>query len=198
MNYRFFFYIIIIFLCSYFCYKCFVYQAIPSHTKHNTLALQKPPSEKPLVITTFSNHKNLREQIIAMHNDIKLEGLSDILQNDNYESKRLPVTILAFYNNELAGSCSITHEDPYTIVDYTPWVNYLFVKPDFRGKKIARALIKRILEISEELGYSEIFYLTHKPEHVAMYTHLGGTTIRKVFIHGCECHIMEGRLKNLR
>lgn len=147
-----------------------------------------------ICIEPLHKHTDKIKELLAMHEHWKSTGIQNIVHNDRSSEYALPTTILAFYNGILAGSCSIEATCPVD-TSRTPWVGYLFVKPEFRGKKIARLLIKEILHTADQYGYPKIFFLARNQDHVDMYSHFGGDILQKTRYCGYDCWIMDGSLK---
>ena len=114
----------------------------------------------PLIIEPLYTHPELISEILIMHqNEWKTGELTPIFHEDESLYNQLPFTFIAFYNDKLVGSCSLEKNNS---IDSTlsPWATHLYVKPEYRGKKIGKKLIEKILKKTEEIGFKKLFYFT--------------------------------------
>jgi predicted N-acetyltransferase YhbS len=89
---------------------------------------------------------------------------------------RLPLRYAALIGGECAGTVSIVSNDLKTQDELSPWLAAVFVRPDFRSRGIAKALIRRASADAKRLGYG-ILYL--RTEHAAgYYERLGWVHVR--------------------
>ena len=74
--------------------------------------------------------------------------------------------VVAYFNGEPAGCGAIKKYDEITME-----VKRMFVKPEFRGKGIARAVLSSLEKWAAELGYSHCILETGKrqPEAISLY-----------------------------
>ncbi|MCL7997052.1 GNAT family N-acetyltransferase [Brucella sp. 21LCYQ03] len=70
----------------------------------------------------------------------------------------------ALWNGELAGFVLLIHNDLESHPHLKPWVASLLVAPEFRGRGVAKALMASIETAAHELGYSEAYLYTDKPD----------------------------------
>ncbi|MDR6431823.1 GNAT family N-acetyltransferase [Brucella pseudogrignonensis] len=70
----------------------------------------------------------------------------------------------ALWNGELAGFVLLIHNDLESHPHLKPWVASLLVAPEFRGRGVAKALMTAIETAAHELGYSEAYLYTDKPD----------------------------------
>jgi GNAT superfamily N-acetyltransferase len=138
------------------------------------------------------------KSIMEMHHDEwKVGKLATLLENDQSKNNRLPYTVIAFYDEVLIGSCTL--EESCTLdTTHSPWASHLYVTPKFRGRKIAKNLIIKILEVAKNLGFEQFFYVTNNPRTASIYVYLGGSLIYKTFYNGQECSIMEATIEIVR
>ncbi len=79
-------------------------------------------------------------------------------------SGKVPSPLLAYENNLLAGGLSfINYKNPEQKGD-TLWINTVYVKEKYRGRKIAQTLIQTALQICQESGFESVYVYTDKPE----------------------------------
>ncbi len=144
----------------------------------------------------LANKKIKQELYLMQKNEWKVNSFLELLEQDKSAYNQLPLTFVVFYNNSPIGSCSIEEQNDLETT-LSPWASHLYIKPEYRGKKIARRLIWKILEKAQELGYSEIFYVTNNPTNISIYKHLGGEIVKTTFTQGCEYTIMKRDLNNI-
>jgi len=82
--------------------------------------------------------------------------------------------IVAYWNNEPAGCGAIKGYDAETME-----VKRMFVKPEYRGKRIAREVLAELERWTAELGFSHCILETGKrqPEAISLYRTSGYTLI---------------------
>ena len=92
--------------------------------------------------------------------------------------------LVATLDSELAGSAMLAESDMETRRDLTPWMTDVFVKPEFRRRKIASILVRRVVEEARELGVGELYLFTTGAMREGLYAGLGWTVIdRPVYQH---------------
>jgi GNAT superfamily N-acetyltransferase len=69
---------------------------------------------------------------------------------------RVPTTILALVDGELAGSVSLLANDDERIRAYSPWLASLLVLPGHRGRGIGAALVRRCVDVAAQLGIARL------------------------------------------
>jgi len=70
---------------------------------------------------------------------------------------RLPVGVVAFYENELCGVAALKAESISTHVHLSPWVAAGLVSPMYRRRGIGAALVRALEDIARSLGCSRIY-----------------------------------------
>jgi N-acetylglutamate synthase-like GNAT family acetyltransferase len=105
------------------------------------------------------------------------------------KQQSVPATYLALEDNLPVGCASILKSDMDTRLEFTPWLASVFVKKEYRHKKIGRNLVKTIMEHANSAGIEKLFLYTPDREH--FYKKMGWKTIEKVFYHNAEVTIME-------
>eukprot|EP00729_Bicosta_minor_P010444 gene10444-19421_t len=94
----------------------------------------------------------------------------------------IPMTLIAFCDGELAGSCRICADDfDGKRPQFTPWLATLLVLPAHRGKGVGSALANVAAEEVEDAGDAEAIYLWAIDRVVAekMYMKLGWSVIEE-------------------
>ena len=82
---------------------------------------------------------------------------------NNNEFDGVPAPILVQVNSTLAGGVSFTlHKSPEENAEAL-WVNVLYVKPEFRGRKLAAMLMVEVDNIVEHCGITRLYVYTDIP-----------------------------------
>ena len=107
-------------------------------------------------------------------------------------SGALPFMVVAIKGDQLVGSAALVYEDMKTRKDLSPWLASIFVKPKFRRKGIATALIRYIENSAAELGIRKLYLFT---EHARdLYARLGWNDMEECEYQGVRVVIMSKRL----
>lgn len=86
-------------------------------------------------------------------------ALQDIIHSNDGQAARA-----ALWNGELAGFVLLIHSDLDSHPHLKPWVASVLVATEFRGRGIATALMTAIETAAHDLGYSEVYLYTYKPD----------------------------------
>lgn len=76
------------------------------------------------------------------------------------QKDKLPLTFVALVDNKFAGTVGLWRADLLSRQDLYPWLSALFVKEEYRGKRIGQELQKFLINYCQEKGYKEIFLYT--------------------------------------
>ncbi|NLE01591.1 MAG: GNAT family N-acetyltransferase [Fibrobacter sp.] len=87
----------------------------------------------------------------------------------------LPMVLIALKGNKPVGSVLICEHNPFIKINQGPWIEDLFVKPEYRKQGIGRELVIRAVQITENLGYRKLYLSTHIE---AYYLKLGWNKVR--------------------
>jgi len=101
---------------------------------------------------TWSAGKNLAKRM-------REHGFSD------YES-----VFAAIENNSIAGYCTLTKTDCIPGVTYTPYIGFVFVGEQYRGKRTSEKLILSAMEYAKEVGFDKVYLVS---DHVNLYEKYG-------------------------
>jgi predicted N-acetyltransferase YhbS len=77
---------------------------------------------------------------------------------------------VAFENNNIIGHCSFNKTDTIPDVEYTPYIQSVFVNEQFRGKRISEILIQYAINYAKTLGYKKVYIVS---EHKNLYEKYG-------------------------
>ncbi|WP_164522205.1 GNAT family N-acetyltransferase [Halocella sp. SP3-1] len=111
------------------------------------------------------------KEFVEEKGEKSLEFVIERFKNRNIDE--FPISFIAIVNGMCAGVISIFDNDLGTREDLTPWLAGLYVDENFRGNKIAEALINTVFKKCKEMGYTKIYLRT---EHTAEYYQKKGWT----------------------
>lgn len=92
-------------------------------------------------------------------NENNYDFFQSIIKNSLIKNK-LPLTFIALEDNELVGTIGLWRSDLMSRQDLFPWLSALYVKENFRGKRIGQKLQKFLVEYCREAGFTELFLYT--------------------------------------
>ena len=154
----------------------------------NTKPLTSPVSPVPSVVKALTFTQVESPAQIAQARELFLEyaqslGFSLCFQNFDKELERLPGhyappegrLLLAAYEGQLAGCVAMGALEPGACE-----MKRLYLRPQFRGKGLGRALADRIITEARQIGYRRMRLDTVEPvmkDAVAMYRKLGFSEI---------------------
>lgn len=79
---------------------------------------------------------------------------------------------LLWCGTQLAGFIILAEKDGISDPARTPWLSFLFVTPEFRGRHLGKRLIDCACEHAKENGHRQVFLYT---DHVGLYEKYGFT-----------------------
>lgn len=88
-----------------------------------------------------------------------IAGFHDLVRTNDGQIARA-----ALSDGELAGFALLIDNDLETHAHLKPWVASVFVSPAYRGRGIAKSLVRAIEKVAAELGHGEAFLYTNKPD----------------------------------
>jgi len=69
----------------------------------------------------------------------------------------------AFENSDIIGHCSLNEKDSVPDVNYTPYIQSVFVNEQFRGSRISEKLILCAMSYAKTLGFDKVYIVSdHK------------------------------------
>lgn len=80
----------------------------------------------------------------------------------------LPLTMVALYNKELIGICSLRENDGIR-PDLTPWLGSLVVIPEYQKLGVGKMLIDAIKQKAKIFGFTELFLFAFDAAGTATY-----------------------------
>ncbi|HJT81653.1 MAG TPA: GNAT family N-acetyltransferase [Chthoniobacterales bacterium] len=116
----------------------------------------------------------------------------------NYQERTntdcLPLTLVALHGDELVGTVSLKYHDLDTRPNLDPWLGALLVLPDWRGRGIARMLMRRAEAIAGKLNLKRLYLWTHSAE--GLYLKLGWAVVERTEYCGKQIVVMEKTVAN--
>ena len=148
-----------------------------------------------MIIDYLENNKSyINEVVKLLYNEfIDKNKISYIEMERIIKSRcninKIPLTIIAIIENELAGFVSILENDLENNIELKPWLAGLFVKEHFRKQGIGKKLIEKVIKINYELGNKNIYLKTENSYEY--YKKLNWSLIKKVKINNLDSYVME-------
>jgi predicted N-acetyltransferase YhbS len=105
--------------------------------------------------------------------------------------RQIPTTLVALQDGRLLGSASWLEADLDGWEHLSPWVASVFVIPEFRGRGLGRALVRRAVEEARALGVTVIYLFT--AGQAGYYEKLGWELWQRTEHHGRDVVIMRRR-----
>jgi GNAT superfamily N-acetyltransferase len=112
----------------------------------------------------------------------------------NHGRGQIPTTVVAFVEDQPAGSAALIEHDMDSHLELTPWLASVFVSPEHRGRGIGSALVRRIEEEAENLGIEVLYLFT--PDRESLYARLNWKVMFREEYRGEEVTVMKRRIKN--
>ena len=78
--------------------------------------------------------------------------------------------IVALDNDKISGYCTVAREDCIRDVDYMPYIGYIFVGEEYRGKRVSQRLIECAMEYLKSVGFDRVYIVS---DHVNLYEKYG-------------------------
>jgi len=108
------------------------------------------------------------------------------------ERGRVPQTFVAVDGQRLLGSASLVAADLPSRDDLSPWLASVYVDPPFRNRGVGAALVKRVAQEAQLLGFPTLYLFT--PDRAAFYANLGWQIVERDEWNGCQVTVMELKL----
>ena len=77
---------------------------------------------------------------------------------------------VAFEDNHIVAYCTLTKTDCIPNVPYTPYIGYMFVGEQYRGRRISQKLINFVLEYAKGLHFNKVYLVS---DHINLYEKYG-------------------------
>lgn len=117
-----------------------------------------------LIIEHLADHKEYSDTVTnwlwkEFGNENNYDFFESIIKNSLIKNK-LPLTFIAIEDNEIVGTIGLWRSDLMSRQDLCPWLSALFVKENFRGKRIGQKLQNFLVEYCRKVGFTELFLYT--------------------------------------
>ncbi|WP_221798943.1 GNAT family N-acetyltransferase [Oceanobacter mangrovi] len=119
------------------------------------------------------------ESLVDFENDLRRSLNTDLV----------PSTWVLLQDGELVGSASLLDKDMNANEDLGPWLANVYVHPPFRGKGLARLLIKQVLQQADAGGFENIYLFTEG--HRDWYQQQGWQPLRRHPYEGAMVDVMK-------
>jgi N-acetylglutamate synthase-like GNAT family acetyltransferase len=100
----------------------------------------------------------------------------------------IPTTLIVFSGDVLVGSASIVKYDLQDKMTLTPWLAAVYIAPAYRERGVGAALVQRMVDEANALGYHRLHLFTPDKEH--FYTQLGWVILERTIYRGIDIVIM--------
>ena len=67
---------------------------------------------------------------------------------------------VAIENNNIVGHCSLNEKDSVPNVEYTPYIQAVFVNEQYRGNRISEKMINSAIEYAKTLGFDKVYIVS--------------------------------------
>ncbi|MGI8855780.1 MAG: GNAT family N-acetyltransferase [Thermomicrobiales bacterium] len=104
------------------------------------------------------------------------------------DADRIPTTFVALDGDEPLGSASLVADDMSTHPELTPWLASVYVAPVARGRGVASALVRRVVQQAAALGIARLYLYTENAR--GLYEKLGWRVIATDRFEGSPVTIM--------
>jgi GNAT superfamily N-acetyltransferase len=104
----------------------------------------------------------------------------------------LPLALVAIHQGTIIGTGSLKLQDLDVRPQFTPWMGGLFVVEAHRGRGVATALIRRLMEEARRLNILRLYLWT--PSAEGLYAKLGWVSLERLDYCGYKISIMQKEL----
>ena len=103
---------------------------------------------------------------------------------DNNEFSDWERVIVAIDNEKICGYCTVSKTDCIPDADYTPYIGFVFVGEEYRGKRLSQQLIGHAIDYIKNIDYHRAYIVS---DHENLYEKYGFHIIdRKIAPWGSE------------
>jgi GNAT superfamily N-acetyltransferase len=119
---------------------------------------------------------------------VTLESQIEILHG-NCGYRQIPTILVATCGDEILGSVALVAHSLDTRTDLSPWMDGVYVRPDYRKQGIASRLIRRMEEEAEAMRIRRLYLSTANAE--AFYARLGWQFMERTVNQGIMVSVMQ-------
>ncbi len=120
--------------------------------------------------------------------ELTVENLTDIFR-EHLNRDCIPLTLIALFDGQPAGTASIYVHDMDTRPDLSPWLAAVYVAPSYRKRGIGSALVKAVEGAAHKLRIGRLYLFT--PDQERFYARLGWSVLERVEYWNQTVVIME-------
>lgn len=107
---------------------------------------------------------------------------------------KIPMTFVAFHNENPIGTVSLWQNDLKSRQDLTPWLSALYVDKKYRKKGVGKKLIEVAIKEARKIGHDSLYLIT---DHRGYYEKLGWSFLEKAPLdNGKLTRIYEFKITN--
>ena len=88
---------------------------------------------------------------------------------------------VALEDKNIAGYCTFSHKDCVPDVEYTPYIGFIFVGEEYRGKRLSEQMILYVMDYAKKLKYNKIYIVS---DHINLYEKYGFEKIDEKEVKG--------------
>lgn len=96
------------------------------------------------------------------------KALADAMYNNLFTAWER--VIVALEHHEICGYCTVAKTDCIPDVSYTPYIGYLFVGEEYRGKRLSQKLIQYSMDYLKSIGFDRVYIVS---DHENLYEKYG-------------------------
>lgn len=117
-----------------------------------------------LIIEHLADHPEYIDEVAELickeFGDEENYGFWESIVKHSLNKDKLPLTFVAIMDNKLAGTVGLWRADLLSRQDLYPWLSALYVKEEYRSKKIGQELQKFLINYCRKKGYKELYLYT--------------------------------------
>jgi predicted GNAT family N-acyltransferase len=87
----------------------------------------------------------------------------------------------ALDGEDIAGYCTLTQNDCIPNVEYTPYIGFIFVGEQYRGKRLSEKMILFAMDYSKKLNFNKVYIVS---DHINLYEKYGFAKIDEKEVNG--------------
>jgi predicted GNAT family N-acyltransferase len=87
----------------------------------------------------------------------------------------------ALDGDNIAGYCTLAQNDCISNVEYTPYIGFIFVGEQYRGKRLSEKMILFAMDYSKKLNFNNVYIVS---DHINLYEKYGFAKIDEKEVNG--------------
>lgn len=85
-------------------------------------------------------------------------NLAKKMRSNDFQDFECPFA--AIEQDKVVGFCTIAKNDFIPECEYTPWIGFVFVDENYRGKRISQRMIEKVLSYAKSSGFGKVYICT--------------------------------------